>query len=74
MGLAALLKEIESWPLDDQVEQVQRIWDKIVDAGWCPELTEEQKAEFDGRLNALDANPSEVVSWEDIVQHVRRPR
>ena len=74
MGLAATLKEIESMPLGEQIELVQQVWDRILDSGWQPELTDEQKAELDQRLNDLDANPANVVSWDDIVRHVRRTR
>jgi putative addiction module component (TIGR02574 family) len=74
MGLAATLKEIESMPLGEQIELVQQVWDRILDSGWQPELTDEQKAELDQRLNDLDANPANVVSWDNIVRHVRRTR
>ena len=74
MNMTATLKEIESWSPDDQFELVQRVWDRLVDNGWQPTLIEEQKRELDRRLDALDANPGDVVSWDDIVRHVRRPR
>jgi putative addiction module component (TIGR02574 family) len=74
MQMTATLKKIELWPLDDQIELVQMLWDRIVDSGWQPELTEEQRGEFDRRLAALDANPDDVLTWEQIVRHVRRER
>jgi putative addiction module component (TIGR02574 family) len=74
MNMTAVLKEIESWPLDDQVELVQRVWDRLVESGWQPDLTDELKAELDRRLDALEANPNDVVSWESVVEHVRRKR
>ncbi len=74
MDVATALKEIETWPIDDQLELVQQVWDRIVESGWQPELTAAQKAELDRRLAAAEANPDEVVSWESIVEHVRRNR
>jgi putative addiction module component (TIGR02574 family) len=74
MNVAAALKEIESWSFDDQIELAQQLWDRIVDSGRQPELTEDQKAELDRRLEALEANPDDVISWESIVEHVRRKR
>ena len=74
MNMAAALKEIETWPADEQIELVQRVWDRLIESGWQPTLTEEQKAELDRRLDALEANPADVVSWESIVEHVRRKR
>ena len=74
MDKATAIKEIDSWPMEDRLDLVQQVWDRMRAAGWQPQLTEEQKAEFDRRLDALDANPGNVVSWDDIVKHVRRPR
>ncbi len=74
MDLATALKETEAWTVEDQIELAQRIWDRLVDSGWQPELNDEQKAELDRRLAALDANPNDVVTWESIVEHVRRKR
>lgn len=74
MDKATAIKEIDSWPMEDRLDLVQQVWDRMRAAGWQPQLTDEQKAEFDRRLDALDANPGNVVSWDDIVKHVRRPR
>ena len=72
--IAATLDEVASWPVKDQLEFLSQAWDRLVDSGWQPELTDEQKAEFDRRLDAADANPQAVVTWEEIVQHARRPQ
>jgi putative addiction module component (TIGR02574 family) len=72
--IAATLDEVASWPVEDQLEFLSQAWDRLVDSGWQPELTDEQKAEFDRRLDAADANPQAVVTWEEIVQHARRPQ
>ena len=74
MDIATALKEIDTWPIHDRVELVQLIWDRIVDSGWQPDLTDSQKAEFDRRLDALAENPNDVVTWESITEHVRRVR
>jgi len=41
-------------------------WDRLVDRGYEPVLTEEQKAELDRRLVEDDAAPDDVVSWEEV--------
>lgn len=71
MDLTTTLKEIETWPVDDQLELVQQVWDRLADAGWRPTLTDDQKAELDRRLEALEKNPDEVETWDAIVEHVR---
>ena len=74
MDMTAALGAVDSWPVDERLEFVQKVWDRIVDSGWQPTLTEDQKAEFDRRLDALDANPNDVITWEAITEHVRRDR
>ena len=74
MDISATLQEIQSWPLEDRIELVQRAWDSIEESDWTPELTDDQKAELDRRVEAFKANPNEAITWESIVAHVRRER
>ncbi len=73
MDMTAVLNEIDGWPAEDRVELVHRVWDQLVQSGWRPVLTADQKAELDRRFEALDENPEDVVSWDAIVEHLRRP-
>ena len=57
VNIAATLNEITAWPVPDQIELLHQAWDRLIDSGWEPELTDAQKAEFDRRLDDLDANP-----------------
>ena len=74
IDINATLNEITAWPAADQVELLHRAWDRLIESGREPELTSAQKAEFDNRLDALDADPSSVVSLEKLIEHVRRHR
>jgi putative addiction module component (TIGR02574 family) len=74
MDMATALSAIQEWPAADQVELVERIWDDLVDAGWQPQLTDEQKAELDRRLAAADADLDNVFTWDQVEAHLARPR
>ena len=74
MDMAAVLREIDSWPVEVRIQFVQTVWDRIVEAGGEPPLTEAQQVELDRRLAALKAAPDEVATWEEILEHVRRTR
>lgn len=63
-NLATALREIETWPIDDQIELVQTVWDRLVDSGWQPELSDELRDELDRRLDAHEANPQNVIRWD----------
>ena len=72
--ITTTLDQISSLPVPDQIEVLHQAWERLIESGWEPDLTEAQKAEFDRRLDDLDANPQNIVSLEKLVQHVRRPR
>jgi putative addiction module component (TIGR02574 family) len=73
-NITATLNQIAALPVQDQIELLYQAWDRLLDSGWEPELSEEQKAEFDRRLDDLDKNPQNVVSLEKCVEHIRRVR
>jgi putative addiction module component (TIGR02574 family) len=66
VDLIAVLHEVGSWPVDDRIRLVQEVWDRLVDQGSEPELTESQAAEIDRRLAAYAASPGDVVPWEEV--------
>jgi putative addiction module component (TIGR02574 family) len=74
VDITATLNQIAALPVQEQIELLHQAWDRLLESGWEPELTQEQKAEFDRRLDDLDANPRNVVALEKLVEHVRRPR
>ena len=56
------------------MDLVFQLWDQIVDAGWRPTLSPELLDELRRRLAAHDADPSRALTWEQVVEHVRRGR
>jgi putative addiction module component (TIGR02574 family) len=66
MDLHAVLAAVGSWPVEDRLRLVDEIWTGILDQGHEPELTETQMAELRRRLAEDDANPEDVVSWEEV--------
>jgi putative addiction module component (TIGR02574 family) len=74
MDPTAALQEMQTWPVDQQLDFLFQAWDQLVDSGWQPELTEEMRAELDRRLAAHEANPDNTLTWEQVLARVRRPR
>ena len=74
VDISTTLNQITALPVQDQIEVLHQAWGRLLESGWEPELTDEQKAEFDRRLDDLNANPQNVVSLENLVEQVRRPR
>lgn len=74
MNLVAVLNEVSGWPVEQQLELVETVWGRLVDSGWQPELSDEQRAELTRRLDDLKANPEKVLSHEEVLKHLRRKR
>ncbi len=72
IDMTATLNQIAAWPIDERLELVQQVWNHIADSDWQPSLSEEQQRELDRRLSALEANPDDVITWDEIESHVRR--
>ena len=52
--------------IEERIMLIEEIWDSIVAEQDMPELTEEQKAELDRRLESYRKNPDESVTWESV--------
>lgn len=61
-----LLDQARKLSLDEQIELVEALWDDIVERNAVPPLTEAQKAELDRRIADHEANPDDLVSWEEV--------
>ena len=66
MDFSATLAQISDWTLPDRIRLVQAVLDGIAEEQESPELTDELKREIDRRLAALDANPDDVVPWDEV--------
>jgi putative addiction module component (TIGR02574 family) len=60
------LAEISKMALSEKISLVEEIWDTIVKDGEYPELTEQQSAELNRRMNSYHTNPSQGRLWSDI--------
>jgi len=73
-NVASTLDAMANWSREDQVELMERVWERLVDTGWVPPLTEELKAELDRRIALSDADPSRDIPLDVALAYVRRQR
>ena len=71
MDVATAIRETSDLPIEDQLDLVEKLWDRIVGAGWQPEVDADLKALLDERIAELDANPNRAVTWNQLVESVR---
>ncbi len=65
MDFHTVLTEVDAWPVVDRIRLVNTLWDRLVDQGHEPELSEDMKVELDSRLAEDDAAPEDIVPWEE---------
>ncbi len=61
-----LLQQVSELTVDDQLALVEAIWDGIVRSVAAPGLTDAQKAELDKLLAEHEANPGDVLTWDEV--------
>ncbi len=69
MAIPVNLPEIMALSIDERIELAQAIWDSIADEtdeADPPELSDDLKRLLDRRIADLDANPENVVTWEEV--------
>ena len=66
------LTDITAMTIDERIALVQAIWDSITAETDPIHLTEPQTRELDRRIAELDADPQNVLTWEEIKAHVQR--
>jgi putative addiction module component (TIGR02574 family) len=63
---------IDQLSVADRLVLVMEIWDSIAANPEALPFTEDQKRLLDRRLADLDANPTNVVTWEEMPARFRR--
>jgi len=74
MSVATTLKEIDGMPRNEQIELAHLLWERLIDSGWHPVVSDATKNELDRRLSEIEANPDKMLTWDQIEAHVSRKR
>jgi putative addiction module component (TIGR02574 family) len=57
---------IDRMSVEERIILVQEIWDSISSEPHAPLLTDAQRQELERRLTDHEANPEDVVPWEQV--------
>jgi putative addiction module component (TIGR02574 family) len=68
------LEEVLRLPVAERIRIVEAIWDSIADSPESLDLSDEQKAELDRRLESLEKNPDAGSPWSEVRERVWRGR
>ncbi|AFY45220.1 addiction module protein [Nostoc sp. PCC 7107] len=72
MDFTTTLNEIQTLSIEERIRLVQAIWDSIAAEQAYPDITEAQKQELERRNNDYEANPDNVMTWEEIKASIKR--
>ncbi|QVL31202.1 addiction module protein [Telmatocola sphagniphila] len=74
MTKSAVIEAVRQWPIEDQLHFVEQIWEEITVSNCDPQLSAEQKLEFQKRLHNYRLNPEDSMTPEQLITHLRRIR
>lgn len=63
--------EFDKLSTSEKIEYVQKLWERIAEDSDSVELTDEQRAELDRRLEAHRKNPNTSIPWDEVKKNVR---
>jgi putative addiction module component (TIGR02574 family) len=66
--------DVLSLSVPERIQLVEDIWDSIAEVPDAVDLTDEQKAELDRRLDAYRQNPDEGSPWGMVRERIRSRR
>jgi putative addiction module component (TIGR02574 family) len=70
MDINQTLSELTSLPVPDRLRVVESLWDSI-ESDTPVSLSSEQLAELNRRIEAHEANPGELLSWDQVLDRLR---
>ncbi len=70
MNLDQTLAELTSLPIFERLRVVESLWDSI-DADVPVSISPEQRIELSRRIQAQEANPNELLTWDEVLDQLR---
>jgi putative addiction module component (TIGR02574 family) len=65
----SLLADASCLPVADRIELVEALWESLPIQASAP-ISPEQRAELNRRLDAYEANPEDVLTWNQVLERM----
>lgn len=70
VDVAQTIDELRGLSVDDRLKVVEAVWDSLPEEAAVP-ISAGQRAELDRRLDAHEANPDQVLTWDQVLERLR---
>ena len=74
MDVAAIMKDVASWPTESQIELLEGIRVLLANQRPEPGFPPEHATELNRRLDDLDASPGNFLTWDQLLEKVKPTR
>ena len=64
------IDQLRSLSIEDRLRVVEAVWDSLPEEAAVPE-SPEQRAELHRRLDAYEADPEDLLTWEQVLERLR---
>jgi putative addiction module component (TIGR02574 family) len=65
------IAQIRSLPVQDRLRVMEAVWDSLPEPSQSIGVSGEQAAELSRRLDALEADPDDVLTWDEVLGRLR---
>ena len=70
VDVSQTIDELCSLPIDDRRKVVAAVWNSLPEEATA-EVSPEQRAELNRRLDAHEKNPADVLTWDQVLEQLR---
>ena len=70
MNVEQTINELCSVSVEDRLRIVHAVWDSLPEDTEVP-LSPEQRAELNRRIDAYEANPDDLLTWDRVLEQLR---
>ena len=70
VDVARTIDDLRSLSVDDRMRVVQAVWDSLPEQATVP-TSPERAAELNRRLDAYEADPQDLLTWDEVLQRLR---